>query len=615
MPQPTEQYDGRLKFGIIGENSIVPRIVPPTLEDVVAEWEVLDFAQIVTPEFRDNVIDVYREFHNMHNGDPGAKRIHNTLTDGIYSRHNLPALRALHEWSIAHDDYEMKQSSGKAIFALSSALGFFHDYAERNGCDFSEALAELRGSIIGGDTSFITFLGIMDRAKKLAARSIWENIRKLPADLPILIGKSQPDTWLHRANHALSEFVESEVGFDIGPDFAEKLRNPGTKAFVLSMDINSTLNVAESYSNPQYLEALMARMKKMADRFHKTFPKKELYIVLNTGRPALYEWGVSDVIAALPEMRRFHLAEAGGVIVHVDGSQIHPEVAVENSDQWQIQLDNLKRFILKDIKDHKATVEPKLSMLSIQIAKRGEDGGNLLLTATDGQPVTEDWIKDKVQEFRKNQRLELNKNIKEILDRMRNMPEAEKYIAMLQQAGEAGPDGIRGTPDDLPKQTLEALQAAFQDAKEFRTSELRDLQEALKILDEMDKKLDANLNTTAGYVDISHRDFNKYSSLVRQMKVEGFQPAEMVVVHIGDSKTDEVKNELTGPGEVNEGAKEVFLLGVENSSSDFKNIIRSRLDGVQHRRGAITARQDVLGVSDIVLHIIRVIEESAPSTA
>jgi hypothetical protein len=283
----------------------------------------------------------------------------------------------------------------------------------------------------------------------------------------------------------------------------------------------------------------------------------------------------------------------------------------DQSVLWQEELNKLKLHIIQNTKEHKAEVEAKLSMLSIQTATRFDKGGKPLLFTKDGEPVTEKWTKREIEQFIKNTKRTVNRKINKILHRLKkDIPEMEEFITKLSPAG---PDGISGSPDDIPESILEDLQKLFHDSESKYTTEYNEYKNELKILDVMDKKLVAKFNATAGYIDIFHEDLNKYSSLIRQLKRDGLEPSEMVVSHIGDSITDKIPTENTGPDEVNDGADEVFLLGVQNSSQELRDLIRLRRKGNQHKRGDITARREVLGVTDILLSINHVIKASTPA--
>jgi len=288
------------------------------------------------------------------------------------------------------------------------------------------------------------------------------------------------------------------------------------------------------------------------------------------------------------------------------------EVAVENSELWQEQLDGIKTELLHTIKDfRKVKIEPKSSMLSIRIAKRYEDGGTNLHTDLDGTPITEGWVTQHVFDYLTNKDRELRLKLKEIVEKVREMPDAQHVIETLQKYNPEGPDGQTGTADDISPEVIEALSDAFQDAAEYRTHEMNELKEAQKIIKTMINKLAVVFNPTAGYVDIFHRDLNKYSTVKRQLEKEGISPSETVMVHIGDSTTDIMPTSQTDPGEINEGAQEVFLVAVQNSSASFKAAIRERIGFQQGKRGFLVAGREVLGVKSVVLGITKVVEEPA----
>ena len=587
--------------GIVAAESL-----PPPQADlirIINSWAEIDPAEAVDGAFCQLVIEEYVHFHNLQNGETVGKHIHNTMTDGLYSRHNLPALAVLHRVAQEKNDPDMKRSAGMALFSLHSSMVFINDYAIAHHCSLSEALANMRAGITRGETDLTTFFGLMGYARKFAALAIYANIDNVPHDTVIQIGKSTPDTWYHRAGHALGEYIESETGFELGRQFRERLFDPHVKVLLLSVDVNSTLNVAESYANVQYLEAFLAQLKKLADKFHLQFPEKQMFVVLNTGRPSFYAWCASDLLACIPEMRQFHVAESGGVIVHVEGSGIRKEVAVDNSRLWREQLDGLKAHLLQRMHDHGSDIfEEKMSMLSVQIAQKQEEGGQLLLTTNEGQPVTAEWIQEQKEIYLRETARLLNLRIKTILEQLEAVPEAQKYLERLS----SGPDGASGTDDDMPLKVLEVLRAELVNAPEYRTAELNWLRDALETIRIMEKKLVAVFNATAGYVDIFHRDLNKFSTVMRQLKNMGYRKEEILFVHVGDSATDIIPTEQTEEGEVNEGAREAFLIGVQNSSQNLRDTIYlRRLSG----HGGVTARREILGVIDVVLGITNMLTD------
>jgi hypothetical protein len=258
----------------------------------------------------------------------------------------------------------------------------------------------------------------------------------------------------------------------------------------------------------------------------------------------------------------------------------------------------------------KVKVEPKLSMLSIQIAQRLEEGGLYLHENPDGSKIKESWIKEQLEKYLTDTKERLNNDLTDILDKVKEMPDAKNVIdSTLQKYNPMGLDHLSNTPDDIKPQVLETLNDVFSDADEYRTQEKMELKKSLQIIDIMTDKLEAVFNKTAGYVDIFHKDLNKYSTVIRRMKLDGVSPSEMVMVHIGDSITDKIPTENTGPGEVNEGAGDVFLVGMQNSSEDLRKIIHAR-DIPGKKRGFITARREVLGVNDVFFGIKKVVAES-----
>ena len=568
------------------------------LDTVIEGWKAVRPLEEVTVDFRESVIEQYRKYHNLENGDTGAKLGHNTLTDGIYSRDNLPAVAAIDEWARNSGDVQAQESAAIALFTLHAAIETLEQFTSQNGFNTRGAFARMRSEMLSGDQSWPTFLGLMGIARGAAAECIRGHANKLPPDTLITVGHEKDATFGETAFRALREYQESERGVDLGPEFTRRLLDPHTRALVISLDINSTLNAGESYATLPLLDSATAELQTLADHYRKIFPEKELFIVLNTGRPALYAWGISDLLPPLPEARKIGLAESGGVILSFEGSQLLKEVAVESPQLWQEQLDGIRTRILSQVTDrHNVIIEPKDSMLSIRIANRPERGGNFLYTTKGGAEVTDQWIQTQVDRYLTETYESLSTRMVTIVEKIREMPEANNVIAQaLDQAGDTSETTARPA-------VLKALKEAFADAQQYRVTELQELHEAMKTIELMQIRLEAKFNATAGYVDIGHRDLNKYSTLLRAVKQHGYDAHEVLTIHVGDSSTDIMPTDQTGPGEVNDGANEVFLVSVENSSKSLRQATQQRSEhGIQTSRGSVSA------VRDVIRHIVSVVD-------
>lgn len=568
-------------------------------------YEAVDYSSVVTPEFRQSIIDRYVRWHNLENHDTGAKLGHNTFTDGLYSRHNLPVIATLHEWSKNSRDTEAEKASAKALFMIHAALETLTQYTSQNGFDERTSFARMRAAAINGDPVYPTFLTIMNEARSAAIICLRNHANKVSPNTPI--STRETETFADHVRKAQQEYLESQEGVSLGPKFTERLCDAKTKVLIYSLDVNSTLNAAETAANLPFMESVTAELEVLAAHFRKTFPEKQLYIVLNTGRPALYEWAIWETaLPAIPEIRALGLAESGGVILRMDGSQLRTKIAVESPHLWQEQLTGLQIHILNKIQNrYDVIIEPKSSMLSVRIAQRTEEGGRYLYATANGSAITEQWIEEQVSEYLDAQHTDSTKKMGEIEKKIREAPTENIIITKtLQKLGLGGGDTIANADQNAQLNILKTLAEAFADATIYRAQELQDLHDKLVIVTLMKQKIKAKFNATAGYVDIGHEDLNKFSTLMRAMKENGVTPPEIVVVHAGDSSTDIMPTDQTGPGAINEGANDVFLVGMQNSSTSLRNAITAR-----GNFGRLTSREQILGLHDLTLGITRTVED------
>jgi len=101
----------------------------------------------------------------------------------------------------------------------------------------------------------------------------------------------------------------------------------------------------------------------------------------------------------------------------------------------------------------------------------------------------------------------------------------------------------------------------------------------------------ANYNPTAGYIDIGHKDVNKFSTLMGYVcDTRNVKPEEVLYLQIGDSTTDILPDNKTGEGEPNEGADKAFLVAVNNCNEKMRSAVEAR-----DQFGMITRNQSILG--------------------
>ncbi len=601
-----------------------PVSIPESAFGAMRQEEITYEAAIerVTPEYCQEVIHQYREWHNLSNETQGGKLSHNLLTDGLYSRHNLPVLMTMYQWANSEESptrYTVRADTAMAIYSIGSALSILTSHMEDTDLTPSAAFADLRAAQLTGDQKFATFLSDMQTARTVAATAIYNHREKLPETVPLPILKNlNGDTFANVAYKALMEFQESEEGVNLGPAFAERLNDPNTKAIVISLDVNSTLNMDESFANMPLLDRLAAQLQALADRLKQTYPDKQLYIVPNTGRPGKYLWGVWELgLPPIPELRRFALAESGGTVLHLDGNKYKPKVAVEKPTQWRAQLDNLKQYLASETRSKYAfvdAVEEKDSMLSVQIANRGVDGGAFIHSATTGETVTDEWIAQKVEQFLQESEAKYRAELEQLREQMTYEPRAVELInKLLQSAGPDGPDQKPNTGDELFPEATKVIQGIIGASGDHRAHQMKEVTESLETIILMKSKLNPLFNATAGYMDIGHGDLNKISTLFHEVEKDGFKPEEILAIHIGDSSTDIIPETETGPGEINEGADQAYLIALANSSTSLKDAVKRR--HTRGHAGILTAREAILGVSDTIMGILRVIPQAPPGKA
>ncbi len=567
----------------------------------------------VTPEYCAEIIQQYKEWHNLGNETHGGKLSHNTLTDGLYSRYNLPVLMTMYQWANCDDNprkFAAQADTAMAIYGIGRALSVLQRYIENSGLTPSAAFADMRAASLMGDPTFSVFLREIREARLIAAIAIYNHREKIPETTPLpFIKNMNGDTFSEMAQKALTEFRESEEGVDMGIEFTKRLNDPSTRVVVLSLDINSTLNVQESYASLPVLDSVTAQLQALADRFKQIYPDKQLYIVLNTGRPDKYAWGVWEMLPPIPEIRRFALAESGGTILHLDGNTYTPEVAVPRPALWQEQLDNLKNYLAAATQSRSGfirRVEKKESMLSVQIAERHEDGGKFLHIATDGETVTDVWIMKKVHQFLEESEAKYRHELDELEAQIKTIPHAVDIIHdMISTIGQEGLDKLSGTEDDLLPEVTAAIQKIIDDSDDHRAHRMKEVSEALETIVLMKTKLLPRFNATAGFMDIGHGDLNKFSTLVNEIRKDGFDPQNMLIIHVGDSSTDILPEDQTGKGEINEGANQAYLVALANSSESLLKAVEKR--GKTGFGGIRTSREAILGLSDTILGILRAI--------
>ncbi len=266
------------------------------------------------------------------------------------------------------------------------------------------------------------------------------------------------------------------------------------------------------------------------------------------------------------------------------------KVAVENPEAWKSELENLKSFLLEMIDDPgKVVIEPKMSMLSIRLAEKG----GYLLKAMDGKEVNERWVGEQIQRYFELTENHLDGRLSDLMEEINcELPQLADYTVKAVNACRNDGEG-RGL-NGRKKKVLEGLKEVMALIEDSHQRRIAEIESRTLVIDRMYKKgeLIAKYNPTAGYVDIGHRDVNKFSTLMKYViGTQNITPDEVLFVQIGDSTTDILPTEKTGAGEPNEGADEAFLIAVNNCNEKMQTAVEDR-----DQYGLYTRNQAVLGV-------------------
>lgn len=588
------------------------------------QWRNVDIdSPLANSTIRDTTINNFVWLHNLENvtgdreKDEGAKIAHNMLTNFLFSDSVLPCLTQIHEYGVMTGDQEARRSAFATMTVLNEAINVVKDYAvneqhhdikafvdEEGRVNYAAAFAQMMSSDLSANQYYSTFSFLMKLARIQARQCLYANQGK---NFSGILQTPGAEEFPGRVAQAIHEFSEAKKGIEIPESIRERLKSGKVSAIVISVDYNSTWNKNESFANTKLVSQVVSQISSLQHVVETDFPGTKLLVVLNTGRPARYAWGVLDNIDPIASIRRFALAESGGVVVR-DIVHGRMEVAVDNPVEWKRQLDNLQDFLTgyidekSGLKNLGPVFEDKESMLSLQISPRHSNRQDWILTAKTGEWIDIPWLENKVGEFIASQKSKLSQRWREITeDVLASDSSLQKGLtALLKSAGPAGADGIEGTEDDLPLNAVAQVQKLFENHKNQHASELGQIQTSLQTLEEMKNDLEVNFNPTAGYADIKNKKLNKYSTLAREVEKElakdGIKREDTLFIHIGDSTTDIMPAEDgpdAGLNEANRGADQVFAVGVADSTDDLKKSVAQR-----KACGYLTARSSVLGLID-----------------
>lgn len=578
-------------------------------------WNSMD--KIVNMEYRNGVIDKFVEFHNLYNQENptmhlGAREAYHSFTEYLYSDNVLPSLVMMHEWASITKNEEALKKSSAALVVLNDALDRLNKYADTQQPELdlasgrvrklskSAALARLMSESIDAKPATIEFLTLMKIARLEARQCIWE-YKDAPVDFYI-----SPITGIKYsefAQAAIEEFKEAKNGIAVPQSFIERLQNTDTKAIVISLDINSTFNTHESFTNTQLLGKVNELIKKFTQTCKLNYPEKDVFIVLNTGRPAPYFWGAVELgLEPIDALRMIGLAESGGAELQTGMERGIALPNVENPAQWKLELDGIKKHI-STLTTTPIRFEDKLSMVSLEVAPPNAEQGNWIHSTVTGEPMSDTVIQKQLSEYLYTSLRDTWGEYHKLLQEQSGIAEIDKqFNDFIRRTPESGPDGVRGTSDDLPRELFESIKGILDTHSGEIPERLKYLHGKIETLTQMKDNLVVKFNATAGFVDIMMKHQNKYSGLMRALKKFGYTHKNTVTMHVGDAAVDIMPSELDEhaiPIEENRGADEVYVVGVQNSSQALREHIASRED-----KGYITARKSASGLIDILEGLI-----------
>lgn len=578
------------------------------LTDLVLGWELQGDPTEVIRSLggKKVVVDKFLRWQNLENADKGQKEGHQALTSALFSNALLPLISAINTSGKLHKDHEAVRDANAALFFLNEAL----DIIFRNP-DFQDNLiATFSGmqtdSFYGNSSDLQDFFTLMKIARITAVETIVKHGEKqisLDPKIPV-----PPPTEKYRGNFkalrdlAIAEFA-SEQGAKFPEDFAERVQK--SKVVVVSLDWNSTWNQSESYANGFLIAITSTILRNLADNFQITFPEKQIYFVINTGRPALYAWGVIEALQALKQLRVFGLTESGAVILKQGMHKGEFALAlsmikdsfVPDPYEWKEELQNLLSAFQSQLPPNdEIKNEKKESALALRIYDEQFTNG-WIHTDKDGFLITPNYLTAFTDKYLTETSDQTEKQLIQALQEEGLISTSVLTLSQMVAELTKGPDEIIGTADDMSLEKIIFLENSLSELKGEKAQKAKKLARKLKVIKYMQSKLEEKYNPTAGFMDFFHTDINKYSTLRLVLEQLGYQPENSVICHIGDSGSDIMPENKTGEGEVNEGVDDVLLIGVGNSSKSYRQAVEKR---TPRGRGLIITRNAILGLMDML---------------
>ena len=615
----------------------------PNDYDYIRLWEALMHPENPCPisaEQRQIIVDKYIRFDNMENDGVGQKAAHVTYVKFLCPKTILPALCAIHQNALEKNDAVNLRHTSMALILFNQALdvlqppdsdmvktkklnklklnaamrhntdGFVYPYPPDH--PLSERFAKIRRRAGDGSSNDLNTLQVlMYLAKRTTAEVISANITRQDINLNPAIPippQIEPGNFSALATLTLNEYLEAEQGVTFPSLLSKEIQN--SNSVWLSVDFNSVMNVDETWANTLLLAQVIEHINHLSIVFQRTFKDtKQLYVVLNTGRPMAFAWGVLQTLCPIKNLHTLGVGEGGRVLL-TDIIRGTTEITIENPSSWRSELDTLQRHLLSKIKDPaEDIIEDKRTVLSISLAKPGTaDTTDAKWYYRDkaNQPVNPEWIRKETNSFLTEQTEAITSKLKEMETNLEQLPSLHGKVVAFIQSQANGPDNIPGTLDDFDNITFELLQAELDVTEATWISTQRRLSKQLKTIKLMQEVLKGKYNPTAGYIDIGDNISNKYSAMVFAMRKKGIDPNQAVVIHIDDSNAGLLTETQSGLGEPNENVENVMLVGVNNSKGDFLEQVKKR---AEKNRGLLTYGDATLGLLAVINGLTKLIND------
>lgn len=571
------------------------------LEQTAPQFNETSLPSVISPDITDEIISAYVRWDNEANDSKYERSEHKITTSLFYSPSLLPCLVSIHEWGNTTSDETAQLLSSNALRDLKNALTYFYSLRQKEE-PLNLTFARLTNDDISGDNDQLYAVKVLFReARRSAIRCIARYAdQDISLDKNINVPREEfRGNFKAVAKDALKEYLESQEGISLPRIFSTEIES--ADILCLSIDYNSIFNEEESFANPLVRALVEQRIKILRYVFQKKYPGNKLRIIINSGRPGPYVWSAAENITPLDNLREVCLAENGGLKINPTTGEQQLSVEFENPHAspaiFHSFLEDLWKVIKHYSPDERIKREKKESMLSFQIADPASKGGKLFMEIRDFDNV-KSIFKDWCYLTSVNLDTDIDVFIKDIQATPGMSEEIMRYTQLDEE--KSSQDGLyfsQQVATQLKRQEFtrcrdgqKLSQASYNMYEEFI-----DLLLQKETLAEVMKNIEISFNDTVGFIDIAHRNQNKFTGLFGL-----FPPGNKVVyIHIGDSTSD-IPVLTNIPDKWQKNIEKLFLIGPDNSSSKFRKATDSKGE-----RGYIAARSSILGLYDILLGIIK----------